>query len=379
MVLPVTIYPQETIGLDYEGEGSYRVSRKRRSQVKPHNLPLDYEYYKRHCYKVTGTGYQPQAVSNANAFRTYSPEGFFAFSFGPFNEATPAYQDILTDVQNKAVQRFRTRVSDPASLGISLVQYGQAMEMMVKRLTSLVHFTRSLRRGQWKSAWEALEVTPSAYQSLVSKEAKLKSGAKHLANNFLEVHFGWVPLISDIYQSLQILTGPIPYGRITGSAKLPYSVGVGPTSLNFWETLTAKHTGVARCHVGAHVEVTNPNLFLLSSLGLLNPLDVAWDAIPWSFVVGWFVNVQDIIQNMSAYAGCSLSNSYHVVSLSAHCTNTRSNRYPGYAGTSSVSSTAFSLKRGVGIPDLTLRVKGVQLPSTLRGLTAASLLTKFLH
>lgn len=378
MSLPITVIPETVEGRSGQDVGGWVKRVKRTQQTKPYNLVLPYEVCWRRCDAITQKDY-PQAF-NAEMFYPVSPEGHHALSFGPYNAATTLHQDSMESAANKALAHFQAKLSDTASLGLTLVQHRQAMDMLTNRLQALGKFARNLKRGNFRSAWESLDVSPKDLKRLKSKEDKLKATANKFGSNFLEVHFGWVPLVQDVYNSMEVLSSPIPYGKVTASGKVILVKESGPVSfLNFWETLTSEHSGTYRCRIGAEIAVTNPNLNLLNSLGLLNPAEVLWDAIPWSFVVGWFVDVSEFLRNFNRFAGMTLTNAYHNYSLDTTCTNTRRNRYPGYQGSSHVVTSARSFKRASGTPIGSIVVKGIKLPSALRGLTAASLLAQFLR
>lgn len=50
-------------------------------------------------------------------------------------------------------------------------------------------------------------------------------------------------------------------------------------------------------------KVIDPNLRTLQELGLLNPLEVAWEKVPFSFLVDWIINLNEIAQSATAGAG----------------------------------------------------------------------------
>jgi hypothetical protein len=56
------------------------------------------------------------------------------------------------------------------------------------------------------------------------------------------------------------------------------------------------------------VRITNPNLFLANRLGLLNLPGVAWDLIPWSFVVNMFTNMGQMVNSLTDFVGVEVSN-----------------------------------------------------------------------
>jgi hypothetical protein len=53
-------------------------------------------------------------------------------------------------------------------------------------------------------------------------------------------------------------------------------------------------------------------LYLLSQLGLANPAAVAWELVPFSFVVDWFTDAGTFINSFTDFLGCSVTNSYQV-------------------------------------------------------------------
>lgn len=56
--------------------------------------------------------------------------------------------------------------------------------------------------------------------------------------------------------------------------------------------------------------MSNPELFALASLGLLNPASLAWELVPLSFVVDWIVPVGPFLEAMTAGVGIELSHAY---------------------------------------------------------------------
>lgn len=62
--------------------------------------------------------------------------------------------------------------------------------------------------------------------------------------------------------------------------------------------------------LGSFVQISNPNLYRANQLGIVNPLSVAWELTPWSFLVDWFVNVGDCIGAMSDLFGVQLVDPY---------------------------------------------------------------------
>jgi hypothetical protein len=56
------------------------------------------------------------------------------------------------------------------------------------------------------------------------------------------------------------------------------------------------------------VNVSNPNAYLLNQLGLINPAEVIWDLIPWSFLFGAVSNMNALLSSFTAEVGLTVTN-----------------------------------------------------------------------
>lgn len=199
----------------------------------------------------------------------------------------------------------------------------------------------------------------------------LKRGSKDLANNVLEMSFGWMPLISDIFTAHKILTGPVPLQRVQAYSQQPYAVTLVASS-----NLRYIHSGYVGCKIGADIRVDNYNLHLANKLGLVNPLAALYEVIPWSFVVNYFFNVEEFLNQWTADAGISWVNPYHTYVLrelgTYHETGTG-----GYLGraTGSVEQT---VRSATPFPGVVFKVRPPWTLSAFRGATSAALLTQLL-
>lgn len=61
---------------------------------------------------------------------------------------------------------------------------------------------------------------------------------------------------------------------------------------------------------GATFTLENKNLFLANRLGLVNPAAVAWELVPFSFVVDWFTNFGGYLDGFTDLVGLSYTDAY---------------------------------------------------------------------
>jgi len=333
------------------------MNRTWRRQRRPYNLPLPFDYRRREVmrfYRVS-SAYDYVTVSNCPGYQTMDPSSF-----------QPA-------IYNKAHGRFVSKLKpDTAGLGINLVQRRQAIDMIANRALQLGRFAKQLKRFNFRGAARELGMDPASVKGLT-----LRKGGKHFGNNFLEFHFGWSPLVSDIYSSVDLLQNGVPPVRVTASSSGSYFSKYVETS-NEPDIYQNSQTKV-RYRIGAKVSVTNPNLWLANQLGLVNPALIVYDANPFSFVLNWFVNVEQFLSSFTDLWGLNLTDQYVTCNTETTMHEERwYNNWPSagkrtpqwFADTLSVQ-----MARTTGsIPGPTLRKLSPWTVSPTRGLTAVSLL-----
>jgi hypothetical protein len=182
--------------------------------------------------------------------------------------------------------------------------------MIANRAAGLTRFIMALRKGNLTKAVRELGVHNS--REYAKKRGRweriLRDGVSDVTGVALELKFGWVPLIQDIYNLTDTLQKPLKgnYERCRGSGSgtrsfeetyspgFPYGSGENRCVMNYRVGLTA------------HVYSVNPNLLLANNLGLINPVSVAWQVVPLSFVVDWFLPVNRFLSSFTDLVGSNL-------------------------------------------------------------------------
>lgn len=212
-------------------------------------------------------------------------------------------------LENAAINRsygmlVRQLRGETAALGVTLASWKQSLAMIVLRSTAIRKFARKCERKATR-------------QQRASRRQRRKRKAQGLqsalpvdsANLFLEGTFGWLPLVTDIYQAIRVMTDDVPGGWISGVATEQKKINVhsryyppNGSLLSFEGTLKF------RVKQTCMVRVTNPNVWLANKLGVINPALVAWDLVPWSFVINWFANISQVLGSITDFAGVTISN-----------------------------------------------------------------------
>jgi hypothetical protein len=238
-------------------------------------------------------------AKRACRIRTNAPGGFYPkapdASFPVIYENDAAFSAL----EQAALSRFNGRLKNgSASLGVTLASWKQSREMITHRL------------GSASALFKAVELQFRAASPRELRAIKKRLTPNSLASKVLEVEFGWMPLFQDIYAAMHTVVGDaIPPSYVVGRARSSESrahrePGSKPWTVPYSESIDAKFL----VSVSASVEISNPNTWLLNRLGLINPAVVAWDLVPWSFLVNMFVNVNQILESFTAHVGLDITN-----------------------------------------------------------------------
>lgn len=330
--------------------GEFYRSYERWTQARPYSRPLR--------YKSLGWAVLKNSRSNS-----YSASGVQSILMAGLNTC-------LETAMNKAVSKFYGELRAVTDLATAIAERKSSVDMIQKRALQLARAARSIKKGKFKDAARTLGM---------GKPPKGASRKKQFANNWLEFHFGWSPLISDIKGAVDVLQGGIPPMKVYASGYHEYW---NMTSHQFVDypspSLAWKYQYRCRARVGCKVIGVNPDLMLANQLGLTSPQMVVWETVPFSFVVDWFSTVGDFLEQMSATVGFTLEGGWNTYLYEADGGETWFTWVNGGRGSDSWKGSGFQLQRELGIPLITIQLRPFKGFSVTRGLTAISLLLQAL-
>lgn len=241
----------------------------------------------------------------------------------------------FSDLDNIAYNRWRGKLfKGSASLGVTAASWHQSRDMIVTRSNSL--------RRTLDSSIGVLERNPGAVR-------RLKREREPLANQVLETEFGWRPLFGDIHAALfTVCKDGQPPEWVGASGRGIVNIDVGSTS-NPYYFHNESYVGQARTTYSTKVQISNPNLWLLNRLGLINPATVVWDLIPWSFVVNMFANVNAILNSFTDTVGLNVTD----MSITRTCKLIHDyslSHKPSGSGLTTSSTNIYQKRRVLGVP-----------------------------
>lgn len=299
---------------------------------------------------------------------------------GIYNSGT--YNSSLASIgaRNKALTKLQTDYGEAAMALVNAMERKQAYNMLLNRSLQLLGVLKAIRKRD-EIALAAALFTPASELERARKGQTQKAGrkvrkgdfrkrAKDVSATWLEYHFGWDPLVKDIYNCVKILENPydpkVVIKRATGSETV---YDGNRSDYNRWRVDRVSKYG---WRLSAKLSVSNPNLFRASQLGLVNPAAVAWELVPFSFVVDWFLPVGEFLNSYSNLFGVTVQDP-----LSTVLETTTRNHTTYWSGSRMWGSFDYQhiiCERTLALPTYTLRRKQFKGFSVARGATAISLL-----
>lgn len=194
-----------------------------------------------------------------------------------------------TSTVNTAITKCMANVSSASSMiAVTIAERQKTVNMIADRVGRITRGFLAVKNGNYLLAAEILGVRKKWIQ---------KSRRKQTASNWLEWRYGWLPLYLDARGAVQALK-KVNEPRFTArgfSAMQDHTSSL--QSVNFlnggacqpWGMRTVRFSNTS---VRAYCLYTvDDNFLTASAFGLTDPVSVAWELIPFSFVVDWFVDV----------------------------------------------------------------------------------------
>lgn len=327
--------------------------------------------------------------------------------------------EIVERAYTRAYDIFADEVvGESSSLGIAAVELGETLSMVANRLEDVLGFAKAIKRRDfayirnvlsddyqinqaakfdaWAARLKKFKRPRARFQE--SRERYLERYAQFKARSrrrdlksvgglWLEYWLGWAPTIGDVQTTLNVLQYDFPYEDVRckpGSYMRSYR---DPFGLEYLGGTLHKYSGNAKasCKITAKARVSNPNAYLSNRLGTNNLLDIAWQAVPLSFLVDWKLGISDHLKRFTALDGVELTDASIATKVKWRASGTYYNDpayahgNPDFIRVKPWSDETFSFERTVGSVYVPYYYpKELQGLSVSRGATAISLVLQLL-
>lgn len=226
---------------------------------------------------------------------------FYYGTNGPGNPS-PALSGALV---NRARQAAISQLQSDLNIGVVVGELTESITTiggLVKKAATLL---KGVRREMAKAALKGL-----------SREKQIESAA----SAYLQVKFGILPIVSDIYSAIEAIqeSAKQPIGFVKVDMK---DQDYGPPPQRYHGDVMAfgpallqgDFTG-SKCERGIEIRyafaISDMKLFQGWRYGITNPLVVAWELLTLSFVIDWFTGVGNFLAGLQQPCGTTFLSGY---------------------------------------------------------------------
>lgn len=174
--------------------------------------------------------------------------------------------------------------------GIALGEGREALSMIRTAAGKISAAMLLAKRGRMHEAAAALS-DHRYIQNGRKPRFTAKDGKFTLSGNWLELQYGWLPLLHDVYSGAQFLAHHLEVPRVARYTSQVTLRGVPDVAVTPGRTVFLVNESFNRKRLIAYI--TERNVAKMS--GLTDPLSVAWELLPYSFVADWFLPVGNFL------------------------------------------------------------------------------------
>lgn len=294
--------PAVTVERSWSVTPNYRVLRKSRARIPD----LDFHYVK---LFAPGVSYNWAQIGPVHTGIYYQAQ----VGVTPYLSALPPPYPVDWDVyRNTLNAQLLTRAKGSQwNAPIFLAEARKTSKMVVERATNLVNLMRYAKSGRldhfFKELKSTLKVPVKGATRRFNKQFA-HAPSKAAADLWLETRYGWMPLMKDVQDAVNTLQDTMeqPHklsGRVKARLVLPplnaTELSHYPTDffgIALWETRVLVGSGSLK----AVWHFTINPVDLPARFGLINPLEVAWELVPFSFVADWFLPIGSYLSHLDS-------------------------------------------------------------------------------
>lgn len=253
---------------------------------------------------------------------TVSLNGGLAYRY--LSPADELYQKLVAQV-------MRDISLGKTDLGVTLAEANKTAAMIASTATRLAGAMRGLRRGDIGDLLTSLGITASVSQrkrfirrkklawtdrvnSVKVPRTVLEAKKEKFARDtWLEYQYGWKPLLAEVHSSAKALASlAVDKSQLVRTVKHRGQWENFRERTDYLRNVSFRTSMRATLHGELFVGYTiDGGSNFDAVMGLNNPLTIAWELVPFSFVVDWFLPIGQAIEGLTAYSGLTFKGGYY--------------------------------------------------------------------
>lgn len=237
----------------------------------------------------------------------------YGVGYNPWSDSIWSTDDEIAIVRSRLISKLIDNIqSHRVNLGEVLQTRAQTASMVASTANRLAGTMLSLRRGNFVGAARYLTGADPRTRSRIrtSKSGRTSSGVGGIPEQWLALQYGWQPLLQDVYNSCETVrqawndNGSLFSSKASAHAS-PGKISVIRNRFVGWgprfkvESTSREVRGNASVTYGVSSNIGSS----LSQLGITNPASLAWELLPYSFVVDWFIPIGPFLERLDYHNG----------------------------------------------------------------------------
>jgi len=207
------------------------------------------------------------------------------------------YREGFNNLTSKAETECRLKLAQAdINVGVALGELRETIRHLVESAFRLIRWVFWAKKGSWR---------------MIRRDLGLKGPGSHgrdLSQNWLEYQFAWLPLMGDVFgawsefqKSVASRAHTLRVSRsVSDSGTRSFT---NPSGQAGYTSITVPYEIGVTCSLLG--QVSQPGLNRLAALGLINPLSIAWELMPFSFTIDWLIPVGSVLEALTSTIGVS--------------------------------------------------------------------------
>lgn len=234
------------------------------------------------------------------------------------------------DLTQKVISKLISDISlVKAESAVTAAEFGKTAQHLAHTATRVYQGLSALRSGRFGDFAKAIGMTYTSrdvqfynkrYNRARSRDAKekiytsrkmvLERGRSRVTDlvcdTWLEYSYGWKPLLSDLYSHTEAFASMMVEAGNSwryATAKATHSRETFKNTVSGQTLIRDKKISKKFMAMGVRYRIPTGALNITTAFGLQNPLVVAWELVPFSFVVDWFLPIGNALSALTAFSG----------------------------------------------------------------------------
>lgn len=254
-----------------------------------------------------------------------------AFSVG-FITGNYDASSVLRKATNKLLSNLKNQKINIAQ---AFAEREQTVKTVAGAAQTIAKTLFNLKKGNFSGAAKALGINPPKRGQRRFNKAFANDAANAVGDGWLSLEYGWKPLLRDVYGAAEELAQASVgsenrnsiFSRSSGSSRKDLTTVqrvVNTTSgWSGYDTTLRECKGFYAARLGVVYVRSSAPVSSLARIGVSNPALLAWELMPYSFVVDWFLPIGNWLGNLDATAGLQFHSGFTTTILKVEQVSSR--------------------------------------------------------